>query len=334
MIESGINVPLSFKERLKEGYIHNWGRNTYIFEELATLLPALGSPVVLLKGAALLPTVYKDFGLRWMGDVDILIRPSDATKVNAALVRMGYQSDSRPRSYQISNYLNSMAYEKRAFPFSLHLHWHIINTVMPNYIYAEQIDTERLWTEAIPLKAGKVDAMCLSPHHQLLHLSEHAMKHSYDTLLLLWDIHRVIIHWEEKLDWEKLCNEAEDFQLTGPVFYSLWLCREFFGTRVPQGVLESLRPLRPGLGERAFYSLLRKGRRQEGLCWLFYLSRTSGWQKKLSFLLHSLLPPRDVLVHMEGINNGWQGGPYWKVLFRRLQRGLGLFSKSYQGRAN
>ncbi|MBM2834956.1 MAG: hypothetical protein HW406_2117 [Candidatus Brocadiaceae bacterium] len=51
---------------------------------------------------------------------------------------------------------------------------------------------DKLWKEAIPLKVRQADGLCLAPHHQLPHLSEHAMKHSYNTLIHVWGIHQVI----------------------------------------------------------------------------------------------------------------------------------------------
>ncbi|MEK6635354.1 MAG: nucleotidyltransferase family protein [Planctomycetota bacterium] len=112
-------------------------------------------------------------------------------------------------------------------------------------------------------------AHCLAPHHQIPHLLEHAMKHFYHTLIHVWDIHQLINHFKKDLDWKKLCNEAEEFQLKRPLFYSLWLCKKYFNACVPQEIMESLRSYRTGLGEKTFSWLLRHGKRKEKLCWFF-----------------------------------------------------------------
>ncbi len=325
--KKNINIPFPIKQSLKQEYIYNWGRNIRIFEELAALLRVFKNPVIVLKGAALLSSVYEGFGLRMLGDVDILVKPEDVSKIDKVLSQSGYQSDYTPSSCHVTNYLNSLVYGKKGSPLLLHLHWHLVNNALPNYIYTEKINMEKLWREAIPLKVRQADVLCLAPHHQLLHLSEHAMKHSYNTLIHVWDIQQVINRWKKELDWEKLCREAEEFQLRSPLFYSLWLGKEYFGTHVPQEILEFLRPRHKGLGERIFSTWLRQGKRREKLCWLFYLSNISGWQKRIKFIFRTILPPREALAHMEGIKHGKKSALYSKVALRRFRRFLWFFSK-------
>ena len=325
IIKKGISAPPFIKESLKQGYIYNWGRNIRILEELAALLRAFESPVIVLKGAALLSSVYEDFGLRMLGDVDILVKPEDVPKIDKVLSQSGYQSDHTLSFYRVTNYLNSLVYGKNGSPLLLHLHWHLINNALPNYIYAEKINMDKLWEEAIPLKVRQADTLCLAPHHQLLHLSEHAMKHSYNTLIHVWDIHQVINHWKEKLDWERVCTDAEEFQLKGPLFYSLWLCKEYFGTPLPHEILDTLSPQHKGIGERVFSKLLRQGKRKEKLCWFFYFSNTSTLQKKIKFVFRTIFPPIEVLSHMEADENKGNGNLSRKVAFRRLLKALRLF---------
>ena len=234
MIKRNIDMPSPIREQLKKEYINNWGRNVRILEELAALLSILGNPIIILKGAALLSSVYKDLGIRDMGDIDILVKPAAVPKLDKVLSQLGYRSFVRLHSFRVSNCYNSQLYRKKGSPLFLHLHWHWVNDALPNYIYAEKINADKLWKEAIPLKVRQADALCLALHHQLLHLSEHAMRHSYNLLIHVWDIHQVINHWKEELDWEKLCREAEEFQLRRPLFYSLWLSKECFGASAPQ----------------------------------------------------------------------------------------------------
>lgn len=331
MVKKDISIPLSIKEILKQEYIRNWGRNIRIFEELATLLYELKIPIIVLKGAALLLSVYDDVGLRTLGDVDILVRPENVSEIDKVLTRLGYRSYHGLRYYRISNYLNSLLYWKNGSLLLLHLHWHLTNNALPNYIYVEKINMEKIWREAVSLKAWQVDTLCLAGHHQLLHLSEHAMKHSYNTLIHIWDIHQVINRWGEKLDWERVCRDAEEFQLKGPLFYSLWLGREYFNTRVPQEILEFLNPRCQGLGERIFSYLLMRNKRREKFCWLFYFSNISGWRKKIKFVFYTLFSPINVLMHMEGVENGRTGGLCWKVALRRLRKAAILFSRKQKG---
>ncbi|MCP4366426.1 MAG: nucleotidyltransferase family protein [Planctomycetes bacterium] len=330
MMKRGISIPPPFREQFAQEYLYNWRVNTSVFEELSELLPAFKCPVILLKGAALLPVVYKNCGLRGMGDVDILVREHNVPQIDKTLLSLGYQPYVELRSYPVTDYLNSLLYRKNDSSRLIHLHWHLVNSVMPNYVYRETLDMNKLWEEAVPLKVGGADALCLAPHHQLIHISEHAFKHSYQPLHTVLDIHRALHHWGEGFDWKKLCREAEEFRLNGPLFYSLWFSREFLHTRVPDEVVESLRPRRPGLAERAYFSLLRRGSRREALCWLFYLSNTHGWQKKTEFLFRTVFPPRDVLMLMKGAKDGTLFRLYCSSIANRIQGGLQLLHNRQQ----
>ena len=152
------------------------------------------------------------------------------------------------------------------------------------------------------------------------------MKHSYNTLIHVWDIHQLINHFKEAFNWKRLYREAEDFQLKGQLLYSLWLGKEYFDTCVPQRILESLRSQHAGFGEKTFSWLLRHGKRKEKLCWLFYLSNICSWQNKLKFTLRTLCPSRDLLVQIEGAGNRIQSKLLLQVIMGRFQRLLGFFS--------
>lgn len=319
MLKRGIDIPPPFGEQFRQEYIHTWGKNVRILEELATLLSTLGVPAILLKGTALVSTVYKDKSLRRMGDVDILVRTVDMPEVDNTLNLLGYKSTPIPYSHQLQKCTKCLMYEKNDSPLYIDVHWHLVNPTVLKYVYEEKVNIDRLWQEAVPVRIGQVNALCLAPHHQLLHLSEHAMKHSYISLLSMWDIKEAIDHWGEKLDWKRLCGEAEEFRLTGSLFYGLWLSKELFGTDVPHWILESLRPPHPGLGERVFRDLLRRDRRMGWLCLLFYVSRVQGWRKKSAFLLQGLLPAVDAPFRSNGLNDGHKRGFYRKILLKRLE---------------
>ncbi len=62
-----------------------------------------------------------------------------------------------------TNYLNSLVYGENGSPLFLHLHWHLVNNALPNYMYAEKIDMDKQWKEAIPLKVRQADVLCLAP---------------------------------------------------------------------------------------------------------------------------------------------------------------------------
>ena len=68
-------------------------RNLYLNGKLADVLERFRAedlPVVLLKGMALVATVYEDGGLRPMCDMDVLVQPGDVTRAGDLLASLGY----------------------------------------------------------------------------------------------------------------------------------------------------------------------------------------------------------------------------------------------------
>ncbi|MBK8048555.1 MAG: nucleotidyltransferase family protein [Anaerolineales bacterium] len=47
-------------------------------------------PVIVMKGAALANRLSTDIGLRWMGNLDLLVHPEDQARVGALMLQCGY----------------------------------------------------------------------------------------------------------------------------------------------------------------------------------------------------------------------------------------------------
>jgi hypothetical protein len=308
-------------EELRQLYSSNLGFNKCYFRELARCLKTIDVPVILLKGAALLPTVYNDLGVKSLVDFDLLIHHKDLGKISSLLADLGYKPCGGTGPYV--NKTHFVRYGGPGLP--LEVHWHVECGTFPNF---EAFNMERFWRDAIPIRVEDYQGLALSPHHQLLHLSVHALRHSYLMLIYLWEMHAVINHYKEGLDWEELVREARELQLSRPIFYGLYLTRLFINTDLPQDVLDRLRPQDPNLGDRAFLHFIHRGIRRSGLQYLVYLSMCQGVADKLRFLRWSLLPPRDVLAEMseDCIEEGSEAGiiHYLRCLGRRSRSALEL----------
>jgi hypothetical protein len=67
------------------------------YQELQTVLKtfkfrAAGIDVIVLKGAFLAELVYRNIGLRAIGDIDLLVKKEDLGKVKRVLIQLGYQA--------------------------------------------------------------------------------------------------------------------------------------------------------------------------------------------------------------------------------------------------
>jgi hypothetical protein len=92
-IDDGKDVPAEVMTNLRIVYYKNAVLNTLRYDELSKILIAFndaGIDVIVLKGAFLAETVYKNIGLRPMSDLDLLIKKGDLQKAEKELVQLRY----------------------------------------------------------------------------------------------------------------------------------------------------------------------------------------------------------------------------------------------------
>lgn len=82
--------------RLKGVYRLSWVRNRTALarvQVLHGLLTEAGIEAQLIKGTALILGHYRDYGVRWMDDCDIFVRPEQAVRAIQVFRNAGWQSD-------------------------------------------------------------------------------------------------------------------------------------------------------------------------------------------------------------------------------------------------
>ena len=299
-----LDIPAGVIDALKEDYYSTVAHSMLLLKELNKVLNNFKSDkidILVLKGAALLENIYQDIGLRKMTDIDILIRKEAFPEIDKTLKQLGYLSDYNWADYMDmsnSQYLNSIYYikEEGALSIFLHLHWHIINTVVPAYAYGN-IDIDRFWREARQVNIAGVKTLIMAPHHLLIHLCEHLLKHSYSPFILFCDISEVINKYEKDgLDWESVVSEAVRFNLNRPVYHGLYFSSKFLGAKIPDGILARLKPQHINYGERKIQTLIENKGSIPELQYFSYFVMNDSLKKKLKFILRSIFPSRNVLA--------------------------------------
>ncbi|UCC38711.1 MAG: nucleotidyltransferase family protein [Candidatus Aminicenantes bacterium] len=291
-------------EELKKDYYLNAAKNALIFEELGRILKALGTTgpqVIVLKGAALAEIVYKNLAFRPMLDIDLLVKNEDINGLDKKLKALGYgPSDSNVNDIDLSSsYLTTLDYRSSSeHSFSLHIHWHFVNSTVPNYSLVENIKMENIWRDAVEAEIADAKTLVMAPHHLLIHLSEHALRvsHSLSKISFFYDIHETINSHEEQLDWDCLISESFEFNLNRMVYLSLYFTSEFLATRIPEYVFSGLKPEHFSLGERIFMNSVSDNRHFPGLSYLVHLAMNKGLYKKARFIGRTFFPPRQIMA--------------------------------------
>ncbi len=278
---------------LKKDYLATAARNLVfdsLFDAMAEVLAP--HPFIPLKGVFLSRRVYPDRGLRRYGDWDVLIREEDRGTVDHALVQAGFTRSGTDDSP--AGLLPSRLYRKSASLPALHLHWSLFNSSLPKYA-SNPGAMHRVWELATPGKQGGWE-MCRE--HLLIHLCDHALRHSFARLIWVRDILAVLEQPGAPPDEEKWLEEARALRATGAVYQALRLLQTLLGTHLPGVRVEAFKPARSNWAARLFERRLLKGCRSSEWSFLYYWSEQESLAQRVRFVFRSLVPTRSTLAHL------------------------------------
>ena len=280
--------------KLQQSYYHNLVQNIYWSEQFLKDFPILtnGSPTILLKGISLLNTVYQNPGLRHLGDIDLLIRKQDYPEVRKNLESAHYVFSDEMQGLADPRDLNSILCHKNSPSTpqpALHIHWHLINTVLPVSLTHPRVDLDALWKQSVPLPAHP-SLRVLSPTHQIIYYADHHLKHSFDRLIRLHDLDLTIRYYQDSVDWSEVLNETHRFNLARTVYYPFHLAKRMLATPIPDPVIDGLRPKKLTLLENRMLQCIDRGGRPIYGHAIVYLALQKGWYNKLRFLYRCFFP--------------------------------------------
>ena len=268
----GIDAPVLSK--LKGVYRHTWSKNHFLSQRMIPLLEAFhlaSIETLILKGAALILLYYGDYGLRPMGDFDVLVRRKDLRIAIAVLYRLGWTPESEwpkeniPFKKVLDQLSGSPVFElpEVLLPFHhalgfedtngghIDLHWHLSHECLTSQA------TDDFRKRAIPTQMNRIPIYVLNPTDQLLHVCLHGSR---------WN-HLPPVHWiadamtilntkELEIDWNHLSAQAEKHQLTLPVTDALFYLRETFDAPIPPVILQHLKRLPTSKREQVKYQVI------------------------------------------------------------------------------
>lgn len=341
ILDNGLNWPYILQESIKEGipcllynnlsefknsvpenilgclsdiYYKNTYRNVKIYELLKFILSSFAKEnlaTIPLKGIFLAEKVYGNIALRTMADVDLLIKKEDLPRVDKLLESLNYRTPIHKDVFYPAiekSYLNSAIYFKTnkgretKDTIPLHIHWHVVNMILPTYLYAKNIKMVSLWEYAAPTKLGGADTLGLAPHHLVIYLAQHALKHSFEHLVLFSDMDAVIKRYANQIDWDNFIKDTIEWGTEKQVFYSLYFTNYYLETKLPDYLLSKLKPKKINFFEKKFFSFVSNNNRDTELCYFVHLSMVKGLVKKLEFIFRLFFPPPCVLAIYSNIN--------------------------------
>ena len=314
-------VPAPARQRLLQLTHRTEYRNrlySAALSELLELFAGGGVPVIVLKGLSLVELIYRDFSLRPLIDLNLLIPRTHLRAARTLLLRHGYiETVSRGSPFYRWSHSQLVIEKPGAFRLFLMLHWDLLS-----WPRMHAIVLSRLWRDAQPVRLSGRDASVPSPIDFVLYLCLQADKYAflnalavdlrdpaefvfdestYNRLIRFTDLNEVIRHYQERIDWSELAQRARAGGIEESVYASLRCVERLFRPAIPPEVLESLRSVAPRrlrhLACRALLESQSRGRLETRL--VSWWRRQPApiqrqWIKRLD-LVEFVFPRRDVV---------------------------------------
>ncbi len=300
-------LPPAAMDGLKEHASEIAARNLHLghtFAPLARGLDDAGIPSLLMKGAALLLSVYDRPDLRPMADVDLLVRAEDVPRADKVLCGLGcrrgrgqVRDDFFPRYYYEREYVTG-----HTVPLRIDLHARPLRPAR----YWGTVPDDDFWAGARRMTLDGAQVRVPSHESMVIHLAAHAACHGSSRLLWLYDIKRYVDAHGWDVDWPLLVDRARRWRLVLPVRQALARVEAVWGRTVPASALVDLRRSRVGLLDRLALWHAPRDQRHPVRHVLVNVLCARGLRFRVGYLLSMVLPGRQ---HMASIyrrrHAGW-----------------------------
>ncbi len=232
--------------------------------------------LIVLKGAALAETVYPRPSLRPFGDIDVLVRASDACRAYCVLSELGYVTDADGWADLVSgrscetNFFRDTAQG----PVVVELHTDLLNNALLRP--GVSLGHAGLWERSRPARLAGENARVLGPEDQVLHLCLHLAGHYFYAPNSVRDLVQVCA--VQRVDWPlfvSLCRAAR----AEAIAWSGLLAAGHHGADVPPFVFKALAPRFERLLEKLALARIQGGGEEAARFLLLWLLLGSAWAR-------------------------------------------------------
>lgn len=239
LVGVGDQIPAEALTTLKQSYQVNLHKALFLSREFVRIVNCLsraGVEFIPYKGLALAETVYGDIALRQSGDIDLLIRGSDLTRVRDAVSQLGYARHLKLSNNEEEAYLKSgyeCAFDGAAGRNLLEVQW----AIQPRF-YAVDLDMEGLFRRAHRVTVAGTEVKSLSAEDLFIVLALHAAKHVWEKLIWVCDLAR--ISKLPTLNWNWIGARAQELGIARILRITLLLAQELLEAALPGAAIDAL----------------------------------------------------------------------------------------------
>lgn len=223
-------------------------RMMHLLERIAGKFNEAGVPLMALKGAALNLTLYDRPDARPMGDLDLMIRPTDVDRAFALLEGLG---GLRGEPHVTEGFFPRFHYETEyrlgtIHPVTIDLHVRPFRPLR----YSRLVPPDALWDSAEAVPLGKATVLIPSAEEMLIHLTAHLAIHGSAKPMWLQDIKRWADARRTDINWDRLLAAVKQRRLALPVREAFQAVEREFGPVLPPEVSRRLGEIRVNWRDR------------------------------------------------------------------------------------
>ncbi|GIV17693.1 MAG: hypothetical protein KatS3mg022_3128 [Armatimonadota bacterium] len=283
-------VPVEVRDTLRSDYQNQLAANVLYMQKLAQIVPALknaGVRFAVVKGAALLATVYRDMGIRAMKDIDLLVHPDDANILKPVMQQLGWQEEDEDIAGKQfgERYRAETSFTCREGSLMLRLEAHLD---MPGFYPRSRA---AIWQKIVSVCTAGIDempALGVSAHlnylctHFYYHHCGQGLKWLVDVALLVSQVR----------SWHDVVVDAYEFGTTRPVHLALHDVAKYLQVPVPQHIVETLRFLPMPLSLRLLFEMCKRPSLHYLGIRLLDIYRAPNWPTRFGYIWRKLTAPR------------------------------------------
>ena len=200
----GITIPpphdITFKA-LAARHRRNNRERTAALTDMLERFSKNGIESIVLKGMALIHTLYSDHAQRPMGDIDILVRKEQAQLAQQSLRDIGYSASDRKQGYLFDHHHLPIAHTSRnGMSIQVEVHHNALSGDAVGSMSFDQVESNR-----IPISIGGYPTATLGHVDMLRHLCHHAFEPCQEIKLgNVADIYGYASRYLDEIDWNSI----------------------------------------------------------------------------------------------------------------------------------
>jgi hypothetical protein len=256
-----------------------------VLQQVVAALSAVDVQCLVIKGAQLAYTHYAHPWLRPRADTDLLIRPADRDRADAALRALDYLPKPQISGTLVNHQLQYERADRFGLTDTIDLHWKMTNP----HMFADVLTFEELVADAQPIPQLS-EALGPSAVHALLLSCVHRVAHHLNSDLLMWlyDIHLLASAMDAR-EREEFVELVRRKRVRAICAAGLDNAERYFATVHPAGWRNRLDAAADDDPEPSSVFLRPGARRIDMMLW--DLRALGGWTRKIRLLQETMFPP-------------------------------------------